>query len=49
MSKHEDVLKKAYGSMPKEVGFNVDVFTWMPAFRGIKFYWYMLLRKVTRF
>jgi hypothetical protein len=48
MSKQEDTLNKAYGNMPKEVGFNDWFFDWLPTFRGIKYYWYKLLRKVTR-
>jgi len=47
MSKQEDIINRAYGNMPKEVGFNGnwDVF---PSWRGIKYYWYKLIRKVTR-
>jgi len=44
----KDTLDKAYGNMPKEVGYNTDMFAWMPTFRGIKYYWYLLVRKVTR-
>ena len=47
MSKQEDTLNKAYGNVPKEVGFNID---WdvVPGWRGFKYYWYKLIRKVTR-
>jgi hypothetical protein len=48
MSKQEDTLNKAYGSMPKEVGMSQDMFDWLPTFRGIKYYWYKLIRKITR-
>ena len=44
----DETLRKAYGSIPKEVGINVDFFDWVPTFRGIKYYWYKLVRKVTR-
>ena len=47
MSKPDDVLQKAYGNVPKEVGFNVD-WSFVPVWRGFKFYWYKLVRKVTR-
>ena len=46
MSKSEDVLNRAYGNFPKEVTpiiiFDITIF------RGFKYYWYKLLRKVTR-
>jgi len=46
MSKREDTLKKAYGNMPREVGFNAD---WeLPTWRGIKYYWYKLIRSIKR-
>jgi len=48
MSNSKEILDKAYGSMSKEVGFNVDLFYWMPTFRGIKYHWYKLVRSVTR-
>jgi hypothetical protein len=47
MSKQEDTIQKAYGNMPKEVGLNVDWFV-LPGWRGIKYYWYKLIRKATR-
>jgi hypothetical protein len=45
MSKQEDTLNKAYGNMPKEVGLNIN---WndIPALRGVKYYWYKLIRKL---
>jgi len=48
MSKPDEVLQKAYGSMPKEVGYTTDMFNWMPTWRGVKYYWYKLIRKATR-
>ena len=44
----KETLDKVYGSMPKEVGFTSSLFDWLPSWRGIKFYWYKLSRKVTR-
>jgi hypothetical protein len=46
MSKSEDVLKRAYGNFSKEVipVTNIDI----TIFRGFKYYWYKLIRKVTR-
>ena len=48
MSTPKETLDKAYGNMPKEVGFGADLFDWMPTLRGLKYYWYKLIRKVTR-
>jgi hypothetical protein len=47
MSKQKDTLDKAYGNMPKEVGYFMD-WDMLPTWRGIKYYWYKLIRKVTR-
>jgi hypothetical protein len=47
MSHQDEVLQKAYGNMPKEVGVNLDM-DWLPTWRGVKYYWYKLIRKVTR-
>jgi hypothetical protein len=44
----KDTLNKAYGNMPKEVGFSDSLFDWLPTWRGVKYYWYKLIRKVTR-
>ena len=44
----KETLDKAYGNMPKEVGFDFDLFGWLPSWRGIKYYWYKLIRRVTR-
>jgi hypothetical protein len=47
MPKPDEVLQKAYGSMPKEVGYAID-WNFLPTLRGIKYYWYKLVRKATR-
>jgi hypothetical protein len=47
MSKQEDVLKQAYGSMPREVGFTGS-WDFIPVWRGLKYYWYKLVRKAIR-
>ena len=46
MSKSEDVINRAYGHIVKEVNptINFDILV----FRGFKYYWYKLIRKVTR-
>ncbi len=41
------VIEKAYGNIPKDVGFNIDM-SWVPSSRGIKYYWLVLVRKFTR-
>ena len=42
----KDTIQKAYGNIPKEVvpNFTFDI----SPFRGIKYYWFVLIRKVTR-
>ena len=47
MSKQEDVLNKAYGNMPREVGFTSS-WDFIPTWRGIRYYWHKLVRKITR-
>ena len=47
MSKQQEVIDRAYGSIPKEVGVNFE-FSFIPTWRGLKYYWYKLTRKVTR-
>ncbi len=46
MATVKQTIDKAYGSIPKEVNFTfcIDIDTW----RGIKYYWYKLIRKLTR-
>jgi hypothetical protein len=46
MSKKGDTLDKAYGNVPKEVGIIFDFD--LPGWRGFKYYWYKLIRKITR-
>ena len=43
----KDTLNKAYGNIPKEVGYAID-WDFIPTLRGIKYYFYKLTRKVTR-
>jgi hypothetical protein len=47
MSKQDETLRKAYGHMPREIGYYAD-WTFIPVFRGMKYYWYKLIRKATR-
>jgi len=42
-----EVLKKAYGNIPKDVGINFDL-SWIPTYRSVKYYWIILIRKFTR-
>jgi hypothetical protein len=44
----KETLDKAYGNVPKEVGFSDSLFDWLPTPRGIKYYWYKLKRFITR-
>jgi len=43
----KEVLDKAYGNIPKEVGINFETLAFMPT-RSIKYYWILLVRKFTR-
>jgi hypothetical protein len=47
MSKQEDVLNRAYGNVPKEIGYWYD-WNFLPTWRGIRYYWHKLIRKITR-
>jgi hypothetical protein len=47
MSKTDDVLEKAYGSIPKEPTPWI-MMDWIPTPRGIKYYWLKLKRLFTR-
>ena len=42
-----DILNRAYRNVPKEPTpqFNLD---WVPTPRGIKYYWLIAIRKLTR-
>lgn len=48
MSKQEDTLNKTYGNIPKEIPASLDIFEWIPTYRGVKYYWYKLVRNITR-
>jgi hypothetical protein len=48
MTKPKETLDKAYGNVPREVGLSDVMFDWIPTWRGIKYYWYRLIRKATR-
>jgi hypothetical protein len=43
----EEIINRAYGNMPKEVGFAGN-WDFIPTWRGVKYYWHKLVRKVTR-
>ena len=43
----KDTIERAYGSIPKEVGYAIDL-SFVPTWRGIKYNWYKLIRKATR-
>ena len=45
----KETIEKAYGSIPKEVGLGYAVdLSFIPVWRGLKYYWYKLVRKTTR-
>jgi hypothetical protein len=44
----KETINRAYGSIPKEVNANWEFFNDLPGWRGVKYYWYKLIRKVTR-
>jgi len=43
----KETLEKAYGNIPKEPQYYIDM-SWGPTYRGLKYYWYKFIRKVTR-
>lgn len=47
MMKVKETIEKAYGNVPKEVGFSVDL-SFLPTMRGFKYYFLILIRKITR-
>jgi len=47
MTKREEVINRAYGNISKEVTPIID-FNLYPSWRGVKYYWIMLKRKITR-
>jgi hypothetical protein len=44
----KNTLNKAYGNIPNEVGLDGDMFSLIPTWRGVKYYWIILVRKFTR-
>jgi len=48
MSKQQDTLNKTYGNIPREVPDPWDIFEWIPTYRGVRYYWYKLVRSITR-
>ena len=46
MSQRE-TIDRAYGSIPNEVTPQLDL-DWIPMWRGIRYYWYTFVRKITR-
>ena len=45
----KDILDRAYGNVPKEPTPSFFDFTdLIPTWRGIKYYWIKLIRKITR-
>jgi len=44
----KETLEKAYGSIPKEVSYNVVLY-WYPSFRGLKCYLLKLVRKFRKY
>ena len=45
----KETIDKAYGNVPKEVGFSDhSLFDWLPTPRGIKYYWLKVVRFFTR-
>lgn len=45
--KPKETIEKAYASIPKDIGFVIDT-SWIPTYRGLKYYWLILLRKVKK-
>jgi hypothetical protein len=43
----KDTIERAYGNIPKEVSYSMD-WDFMPTWRGVKYHWYKMIRKVTR-
>ena len=46
MSQREAILERAYGNIPKEIGFVFNI-EFIPTWRGFKYYFYKLKRKIT--
>lgn len=43
----KETIERAYGSIPREATPMFD-FDWMPSTRGVKYFWYKMLRYFTR-
>jgi hypothetical protein len=43
--KIKETIDKAYSGIPKEVGFVFDS-SWIPTYRGFKYYWVIFCRKL---
>jgi hypothetical protein len=43
----KDTLDRAYGSIPKETTPYIEL-DWVQPFRGVKYYWLILVRKFKR-
>jgi hypothetical protein len=44
----KETINKAYGNVPKEVGYNVEMFSFIPTWRGVKYYYHKVVRFFTR-
>ena len=45
----KDTLNKAYGNVPKEVGYNIDFFSFIPFRRPVRYFWLTwIVRKIFR-
>jgi len=45
----KEIIDRAYGHIPKEISMSTDILSWIPSSRGIKYYWYVLIRKLRIF
>jgi hypothetical protein len=45
--KPKETIEKAYSNVPKEVVNPIDL-SWIPEFRGVRYYWIRLVRFFTR-
>lgn len=43
----KDTIERAYGNVPKEIGWSIDIFDWAPT-RSFRYYWHTIIRKFTR-
>jgi len=47
MEEKQSVINRAYGHIAREVNLSFDL-NFLPTFRGVKYYWYVLVRKFIR-